>query len=187
MREDEGRFGGWMLWEGGVGVWCVGVWCVRRAPRLRPGHTPRACGAAPCPAAPGIPRSFRSAHSRPLTLKRRGQGGVRPFRVDERGANGVSGVCAGMGWAMVSDGVGVRRAGPASAPGIPRVLASLARAPFAGSERGRTWWRHGPLHRHPGHPPLAALAPPYAEAKGAVWIPAFAGMTGGATARRLRR
>ena len=50
---------------------------------------------------------------------------------------GMRGEGRGAAW---SDGVGVRRTGPrVSAPGIPRVLASLARAPFAGSERGRTW------------------------------------------------
>ena len=94
--------------------------------------------APPCPTAPGIPRSFRSAHSRPLTLKRRGHGGVRPFRADERGANGVSGVCAGMGGVQRGRTVWVSGGrAPRLRPGIPRVLASLARAPFAGSERGR--------------------------------------------------
>ena len=59
MRKDVGGIGGWMLlWEG---VGCEG------------------CPAGPA-SAPGIPRSFRSAHSRPLTLKRRGQGGFPPAR-----------------------------------------------------------------------------------------------------------
>ena len=73
-----------------------------------------------------------------------------------------------VGWSGVCEGLS---GGPRpAAPGIPRVLASLARAPFAGSERGGTWWWRGPLLRRPGHPPLVSLcslAPPYAEAKGA--------------------
>ena len=42
------------------------------------------------------------------------------------------------GWMLLWEGVGceVCPAAPASAPGIPRVLASLARAPFVGDERG---------------------------------------------------
>ena len=66
-------------------------------------------------------------------------------------------------------GGAVRPAVPA--PGIPRVLASLARAPFVGDERGRTALV-AVRPRRPGHPPLVSLrslAPPYAEAKGAEW------------------
>ena len=75
---------------------------------------------------------------------------------------------------MAMDGVGVRAdSGPrVTAPGIPRVLAALARAPFVEDERGRDG-----VHPHPGPLPSRERG----------WIPAFAGMTGGATVRRLRR
>ena len=47
----------------------------------------------------------------PFRPRRKAQGGVRPFRWSERGANGVSGVCAGMGGAM-----GLRRGDSRIAP-----------------------------------------------------------------------
>ena len=58
----------------------------------------------PRPSAPGIPRSFRCAHSRPLTLKRRGRGGLRRgvdsclWRNDGggRGDDGVGAWCEGI-------------------------------------------------------------------------------------------
>ena len=70
----------------------------------------------------------------------RRQESTAPFVLDERGANGVRGVCRGWMWRgwWLEEGVGICGGAPLRRPpGIPRVLASLARAPFAGSERGR--------------------------------------------------
>ena len=97
--------------------------------------------------------------------------------------------------------------GRPAAPCIPRVLASLARAPFVGDERG--WgsrpFRVRPLPSRgggimalrptaPGIPLRSRSArprPPYAGAKGGwdglcSWIPGCGGMTGGGLNRGLR-
>ena len=95
---------------------------------------------------------------------------------------------------LLWEGVGVKvgpAGGPASAPGIPRVLASLARAPFAGSERGRTWMDvRGPLPRLPARASPARFAPrdsrPLALKRRGRWIPACAGMTVGAWRKEVR-
>ena len=64
-----------------------------------------------------------------------------------------------------------------AAPGIPRVLAALARAPFVEDERGRTWWRAAPCPAAPGIPRSLRSRPLTLERRGR-GIPAFAGMTG---------
>ena len=88
----------------------------------------------------GMARPGRPGHPPAVSLR----SPASPLRWSEGGRCGCP--------AQVGEG---RQPAPVPAPGIPRVLASLARAPFAGSERGRVF----------------ALALPF-------WIPACAGMTG---------
>ena len=123
-----------------VGGGSGGICGVRRsaAPRAYPAcllrsHAPLSLGAKGAETW-GVLRS--PAHVIPdrHTSFLRRQESTAPFVFDERGANGVSGVCTGWMWRATGGSAGVRRS---AAPGIPRVLASLARAPFAGSERGR--------------------------------------------------
>ena len=132
---------------------------VRRVAPVRPGHTPRLASLARAPFA-GSERGRTWSHAKgagvslwPLAARaypacllrsyaplseRRGQGGVRPFRVDERGANGVSGVCAGMGGVRRGRTVwvGATRA-PRLRPGhTPRACCARTR-PFRWERKGQ--------------------------------------------------
>ena len=96
------------------------------------------CDLAPA-SAPGIPRVLASLARAPFVEDERGRTWCTPLSYGRKGREAsVSGVCAGMGGVQRGRTVwvGATRA-PRLRPGIPRVLAPLARAPFAGSERGR--------------------------------------------------